>query len=55
MDVGWTEWNYVDGEGRPISIQDAMQRWGKGWEEHVRIKGERLTKLGRKLVEANRE
>jgi hypothetical protein len=51
MQYGWTEWNFVDRHGVPISMLEAKKRWGDTWFGHVTSDGERLTDTGRHVLE----
>lgn len=51
MQAGWTEWNYHDASGNPISLAEAKERWGlPGLWSHITSDGERITDLGRKVL-----
>jgi hypothetical protein len=52
MQAGWTEWNYLDPEGQPISLDEATERFGfeHRWA-HIRSDGERITAEGRRVLE----
>jgi len=56
MQLGWTEWHYVDrATGMPISEDEARENNGaRGWD-CVRNDGERLTQLGWTVLRQHRE
>jgi hypothetical protein len=51
MQAGWSEWNYVDDGGMPITVEQAREHFGYQWWRLVRIDGERITELGRQVLE----
>ena len=55
MRAGWTEWAYVDREGRPISPDDARSHWGDSWMSDRATMNfkERLTDAGRAVLAAH--
>lgn len=53
MHAGWSEWNYVNAKGEEMTGQEAKERYGETYFEHVRVQGERLTARGRAIVEAH--
>jgi len=52
MQRGWTEWNWVDRHGKPITLAEADERWGKPelWS-HITSNGERITEAGLAILE----
>lgn len=51
MQRGWTEWNWVDDLGEPITLEKATELYGvDGRWERVRSSGERLTDAGRAIL-----
>jgi hypothetical protein len=56
MQLGWVEWNYLDGETRqPISEDEARARYGQRWWDCVRCEGERITVMGRQALADHRD
>ena len=53
MTAGWTEWNYVDAQGRSMTADEAKDRFGDQYWNRTNIAGERLTEHGWKLVRMN--
>jgi hypothetical protein len=50
MQLGWTEWNYVNTECEAMTGPEAKERYGEQWWNRVQIKGERLTDAGREAL-----
>jgi hypothetical protein len=50
MAAGLTEWNYVNAKGEHMTAAEAKERYGDRYWDHVRIEGERLTKLGHEVL-----
>jgi len=56
MQAGWSEWNWLDRHGQPISMDEAKERWGSPdlWS-HITSDGERITQLGREVLMAEEQ
>jgi hypothetical protein len=50
MQLGWTEWNYVNAGGEAMTGVEARARYGEQWWNAVQIAGERLTDAGREAL-----
>ena len=55
MQAGWTEWNYRNDAGEDMTAAEAKERYGEKYWEIVSGVGERLTELGRAVLEGPRQ
>ena len=54
MQKGWTQWNYRARDGAMLTQEEAQERFGERYWEHVRVHGERLTEAGKAALAAGR-